>query len=203
MKPALTFVCPLTRDDFVGEGTLQHCPQCNLDIPDMTALTEDEARRVLDAFACGMEHSPDLKMCSSYSVDAHGDSVHFAPEKLDTPGIDLSLLVDSTPKLLLAVAALSALGLTAQIHVFNNILTPLWQGHEVFVLDEDGPRFVPDRADAFAGAVDASEDAWLTFNLAIWRRDAINALGHMLPLGQTVEEKFDGGRGGLDHDIEF
>ncbi len=176
MKPDLSFVCPLTRGDFTGSGSLRHCPQCDLGIPDMSALTADEARRVLDALACGLERSGDLHFCSSYFVDADGDAVFFDPADATTRrGIDLSGLVDTTPKLLLAIAAMSALGLTAQLEVFERILAPAWQGHHVFVLDEDGPRFEPERADAFTGAVDASEDAWLTLNLAAWRRDLFDA----------------------------
>ena len=176
MKPGLTFVCPLSRDDLIGSGALRHCPQCDLDIPDMSTLTADEARRVLDALRCAHELSQDLHFCSSYEVDASGHAVFFDPQSLDAPGVDLSPLLDSTPRLLLAVAALSALGVTAQLQVFQRFLAPAWEGHPVFVLDEDGPRLEPERVDAFTGAVDASEDAWLTLNLATWRRALVGGI---------------------------
>jgi hypothetical protein len=161
----------------VGSGSLRHCPQCDLDVPDMSALTAAEARRVLDALRCAYERSEDLHFCSSYPLDDDGHAVFFDPAQLpSTPGLDLSGLVDTTPKLLIAMAALSTLGLTAHIEVFERYLSPAWQGHPVFVLDEDGPRLEPERVDAFTDAVDASEDAWLTLNLAAWRRDLVDAL---------------------------
>jgi hypothetical protein len=176
VKPDLSFVCPLTRDDFTGTGSLRHCPQCDLDIPDMSALTAAEARRVLDALACGLERSEDLHFCASYKVDGGGHAAFFDPPTRAAGHLDLSSLVDTTPKLLLAIAAIGTLGLSAQAAVFERILAPAWQGHPVFVLDEDGPRLEPERVDAFIGAVDASEDAWLTLNLAAWRRDLVDAL---------------------------
>ena len=170
MKPNLSFVCPIERNDFIGEGALQHCPHCNIDVPDMSALTRSEAKRVFDALRCGHELSADLHFCSSYAVDSDDEAIFLDPADIPEPLIDMSNLVDTTPKLLLAIAALSTLGLTAQLHVFQHILAPAWEGHPVFVLDEEGPRFEPERADAFTAAIDASEDAWLTLNLAAWRR---------------------------------
>ena len=170
MKPELAFVCPLTRDDLLGSGALRHCPECNLNIPDMSALTADEARRVLDALRCAHERSQDLHFCSSYQLDARGDAIFLDPKVLDALNVDLSHLFDTTPRLLLAIAVMSALGVTAHLEIFHRYVAPAWEGHPVFVLDEEGPRLEPERAHAFAGAVDASEDAWLTLNLAAWRR---------------------------------
>ena len=167
MSTPLSFICPMKRADLQELGALKHCPQCNLDIPDMSALTLEEEERVRSAIQCAREQSDDLHFCSSYQVDEQGEAVFLSHENPPGP---LANLVDTTPKLLLAIAAVSALGLTAQLHVFQHILAPAWEGHPVFVLDEEGPRFEPERADAFTAAIDASEDAWLTLNLAAWRR---------------------------------
>ena len=176
MKPDFAFTCPLTRADLIGEGAIQHCPQCDLDVPDMSALTRAEAERVLGALRCAHELSADLHFCSSYELNADGDAVFFEPGDAPAGMFDMSNLVDTTPKLLLAIAAISALGLTAQLHVFQNILAPAWEGHPVLVLDADGPRLEPERAEAFSHAVDASEDAWLTINIAAWRQGAVRVL---------------------------
>ncbi len=174
MKPQFSFVCPLSRDDLIGDGTLRHCPQCDLDIPDMSALTADEARRVRDALRCAHELSRDLHFCSSYGLDQDGHAHFFDPA--EAKDLDAFGLVDTTPRLLLAIAAMSTFGFTAQLEVFERYLSPAWEGHPVFVLDEDGPRLEPERANAFIAAVDASEDAWLTINFATWRRELLNTL---------------------------
>ena len=176
MKPDLTFVCPLSRDDLSGTASLRHCPQCDLDIPDMSSLTEHEARRVLAALTCGRERSADLHFCSAYRLDADGDAVFFDPQREQAHALGTLGLLDSTPRVLLAIAAMSTLGLTAHLEVFERYLAPAWEGHPVFVLDEDGPRLEPERAEGFTDAVDSSEDAWLTLNLAAWRRDIADAL---------------------------
>ena len=176
MKSPLSFVCPLTRSDLEGLATMKHCPQCDFDIPNISGLTPTEARRVLAALACAQELSADLRVCGAVAHDADGHAQYVRPEDLpeDLPP-EVASLFDDRATFLLALSAVTALGFSLGSVFISSIFAPKDPDMAVFVLDEDGPRFAPERAEAHADALDAAQDAWVTINLANIRADLLGA----------------------------
>ncbi len=176
MKSPLSFVCPLTRADLEGLATMKHCPQCGFDIPNISSLTASEAHRVLAALACGQELSPDLRVCGAVAYGADGTAKFIDPAELpeDLPP-EVASLFDDRATFLLALSAVTALGFSLGSLLISSIFAPDDPDMAVFVLDADGPRFSPERAHAHADALDASQDAWVTINLANIRADLLGA----------------------------
>ncbi len=172
MKIDLDFTCPLTRSDMEGIATMGHCPQCDLDIPELSNLTHAEAKRVLSAVECAQDMSDNLHFCSAYAQGEDGD-VHFVdPNALpeDLPP-EVASLFDDRATFLLALSAVAALGFSLNSVLISQVYAPVASGADVFTLDSSGPRFTPAQAERDADALDAGHDAWVTINLANIRAD--------------------------------
>ena len=172
MKLDLDFVCPLTRSDMEGLATMGHCPQCDLDIPELSNLTAAEAQRVLTALECAHELGANLHFCGAFAQGADGHTEFVDPQNIpeDLPP-EIASLFDERATFLLALSAVAALGFSLNSVLISTIYSPITHGADVFVLDGDGPRFLPKQAEADADALDAAQDAWVTINLANIRAD--------------------------------
>lgn len=172
MKLDLDFVCPLTRSDMEGLATMGHCPSCDLDIPELSNLTAAEAQRVFSALECAHELGANVHFCGAFTQGTDGHTEFVNPQALpeDLPP-EVASLFDERATFLLALSAVAALGFSLNSVLISNVYSPVADGADVFVLDADGPRFVPTQAEADADALDAAHDAWVTINLANIRAD--------------------------------
>ena len=105
MNLDLDFVCPLTRSDMEGLATMGHCPQCDLDIPELSNLTADEAQRVFSALECAHELGANLHFCGAFTQGTDGHTEFVNPQALpaDLPP-EVASLFDEHATFLLALS---------------------------------------------------------------------------------------------------